>query len=83
MILWLPRANHLVVTTYAFVVILLGVFLGVNPTVVAGGEGYFCTHASSITPLVGCTHDRRSKAFCNFKDHNGPNATILPIEHQV
>merc|ERR1712166_1114447 len=55
---------------------------GVNPTVVAGGEGYFCTHASSTTPLGGCTHDRRSKASCNFKDHNGPNATILPIEHQ-
>ena len=69
----------MVVTTYELLVILLGVFLGVNPTVVAGGEGYFCTHASSTTPLVGCTHDRRSKAYCNFKDHDSP----LPLEHQV
>jgi hypothetical protein len=68
----------LVVTTYELLVILLGVFLGVNPTVVAGGEGYFC-NASSTTPLVGCTHDRRSKAYCNFQDYDNP----LPIEHQV
>ena len=55
---------------------LIGVVVGPNPIVVAGGEGYFC---NDISGGGGCTYDRRSKAYCNFKDHNSP----LPLQNQV